>query len=209
MGHSRNRIITILGIATAAAAALLPSQTDAGGPPSVRAKAADASGRKGPLVISYGEGDLAILGGRSADRLVIDRESRDGPVSIDANRPIRLQGDSCRLVTAKRAECDVGNPGAPLVELQDGADWMRIDARIPFLIWGEAGDDTLIGGPRADGLYGVRGDDRLLGRAGPDTLKGGRGQDQLRGSKGGESLDGGPDRDRCTGGQSRDTREAC
>lgn len=46
-------------------------------------------------------------------------------------------------------------------------------------IVGTAGDDQLIGTPRADVLVGLRGDDQIIGRAGNDRICGGRGFDGI------------------------------
>ena len=46
-------------------------------------------------------------------------------------------------------------------------------------IQGEAGDDTITGGGKADPLAGGDGDDRVVGAQGADTMSGGAGNDVL------------------------------
>ena len=69
-------------------------------------------------------------------------------------------------------------------------------------IFGDAGNDTLYGGPLGgddlldggdgnDKLYGGKGDDALFGGPGADLLKGGSGADRLQGGPGNDRLDGG------------------
>jgi RTX calcium-binding nonapeptide repeat (4 copies) len=57
---------------------------------------------------------------------------------------------------------------------------------------GTDGDDTLVGGARADVLVGYAGHDGLYGGGGPDRLLGGAGWDHLYGGNGNDILDGGP-----------------
>ena len=51
-------------------------------------------------------------------------------------------------------------------------------------LYGSTGDDTISGGAGNDKLYGDEGDDLLLGDAGDDTLTGGDGNDTLNGGAG-------------------------
>jgi Ca2+-binding RTX toxin-like protein len=75
--------------------------------------------------------------------------------------------------------------------------------------WGGAGQDLLQGADTnrdagADSLYGQEGDDRLLGLAGADLLDGGDGRDQLSGGLDADTLDGGLGRDALIGGLGAD-----
>lgn len=56
--------------------------------------------------------------------------------------------------------------------------------RVAGDVWGQAGDDLLIGGAKADVLAGGTGDDTLLGGSGADTLTGASGADRLAGGFG-------------------------
>jgi hypothetical protein len=71
----------------------------------------------------------------------------------------------------------------------DGAD--RLDTtQAGGRLYGDAGDDVLVGGDPEDDLDGGAGD---------DTVSGGRGQDRLLGGAGSDALAGGPGGDRLTG----------
>jgi Ca2+-binding RTX toxin-like protein len=51
-------------------------------------------------------------------------------------------------------------------------------------VWGQGGDDLLVGGARGDVLAGGSGDDTLTGGAGADKLTGAAGADRLSGGTG-------------------------
>jgi Ca2+-binding RTX toxin-like protein len=58
-------------------------------------------------------------------------------------------------------------------------------------MYGQLGNDTLVGGELADELSGGVGDDQLFGRKGNDRMDGGEGIDLLSGGLGNDSLTGG------------------
>ncbi|WP_037990670.1 PA14 domain-containing protein [Synechococcus sp. CC9616] len=72
-------------------------------------------------------------------------------------------------------------------------------------IYGDDGNDLLLGGHRNDNLWGENGSDYLIGGPKSDLLRGGNGDDTLTGNEGSDSLNGGPGDDRLDGGQSDDT----
>jgi Ca2+-binding RTX toxin-like protein len=62
----------------------------------------------------------------------------------------------------------------------DGDDFLDGSAAdVPLVIFGGAGNDTLLGGSRNDQLFGGSGNDFLSGGQGRDTLDGGEGDDTL------------------------------
>jgi len=63
-------------------------------------------------------------------------------------------------------------------------------------LFGEAGNDTLIGGSGGDMLVGGDGSDTLLGKGGADSLFGGDGTDTLTGGDANDFMDGGAGNDR-------------
>jgi Ca2+-binding RTX toxin-like protein len=75
---------------------------------------------------------------------------------------------------------------------------------LPVAMTGDAGDDTLIGGGRADILDGGDGNDALFGGAGIDTLTGGAGDDLLQGDADADILDGGQGSDTASWAPSAD-----
>lgn len=77
-----------------------------------------------------------------------------------------------------------------------------------YRVFGNAGNDTLIGATHNDTLLGDQGDDRLIGNEGNDILYGGLGADVLRGGKGNDVLYAGPESngaDTLFGGGGNDT----
>lgn len=84
----------------------------------------------------------------------------------------------------------------------DGAD--KLDAtgmNFPVTMFGEAGNDSLIGGQRDDLFLGGIGNDSALGGSGNDTLTGAAGNDVLLGSGGADLLTGDDGNDRVDGGE--------
>jgi Ca2+-binding RTX toxin-like protein len=97
----------------------------------------------------------------------------------------------------------------------DGNDIVRVDGTVtyPLEIYGESGNDTMIGGDGNDtlsggagknDLAGGNGNDRLYGSNGPDRLYGGNGEDRLYGNGGDDYLEGGNQADRLYGGDGND-----
>ena len=72
-------------------------------------------------------------------------------------------------------------------------------------IIGNGGNDRLFGGADDDRLRGSGNDDTLFGQAGDDRLEGGAGVDDLRGSAGDDILLGGTGGDRLDGQAGNDT----
>ncbi|WP_143671240.1 calcium-binding protein [Streptomyces sp. Ru87] len=79
---------------------------------------------------------------------------------------------------------------------QSGGDGDDLLSAPDYGATGGAGNDTLIGTDADDTLYGGTGHDSLLGRAGDDTLYGNSGNDFLYGGGGTDTLSGGPGSDR-------------
>ncbi|MFM9966368.1 MAG: beta strand repeat-containing protein [Planctomycetaceae bacterium] len=75
---------------------------------------------------------------------------------------------------------------------------------IPVFAFGDAGDDSLIGGRGADTLQGGDGDDVLTGNSGADVLNGNAGEDIISGGAGNDLMNGGDDDDMLDGGADND-----
>ena len=71
--------------------------------------------------------------------------------------------------------------------------------------YGDAGTDTLVGGPYDDELHGGSEDDLLQGNGGVDVLYGEAGDDDLQGGSGDDRLYGGIGADRLLGGSGADS----
>ena len=122
----------------------------------------------------------------------------------------RTQGESGNNILqslewdAKKDVSMYGNAGDDTLIGGDGNDWLD----------GGEGDDTLIGGAGNDKLYGSDGNDLLDGgdgddmldaNGGDDTLIGGAGNDNLNGGAGDDTLIGGAGNDKLYGGAGDDT----
>src|SRR5688500_1982821 len=72
-------------------------------------------------------------------------------------------------------------------------------------VYGDAGNDTVLGGNGTERFEGGDGDDSLDGDAGIDTILGGGGHDTLRGGPGNGSIEGGDGNDYLVGGNGDDS----
>lgn len=77
-----------------------------------------------------------------------------------------------------------------------GDDRFVNTTNLPSQVWGDDGDDTLLGGS---------GDDNLIGGSGNDELRGGAGRDELRGGDDDDAIFGDDDVDDLYGDQGNDT----
>jgi Ca2+-binding RTX toxin-like protein len=128
----------------------------------------------------------------------------------------------CTAITVNQAKCPVATVGVIDIRLGDLDDEAAVDPSIAglgdqfnpgVLIQGDAGNDTLTGGPNVDnGLYGHNnfsfegpGEDKLTGGGLRDYLSGSEGNDELTGSAGRDDLWGGDGADNVDGGAGDDT----
>jgi ELWxxDGT repeat protein len=95
---------------------------------------------------------------------------------------VRINGKSSSFNNADFASIYVGGlKGDDRIELDHS---VTQDAKV----FGDYGNDTLIGGSGNDWIYGARGNDLLFGGAGTDTIQGGDGWNTLVTSEGNDSL---------------------
>jgi hypothetical protein len=99
-----------------------------------------------------------------------------------------------RLTTA----ASLASSGMSLLRSRGGDGDDVLTSEVRSFLYGDLGDDTLIGGDDSDKLFGGAGDDELVGRSRPDVLNGGGGRDELRGGADDDDLTDG-DRDDATG----------
>jgi len=135
-------------------------------------------------------GTLAVAGTGGADTLVIQRDLKRASKIIVIENGVGTKFDAS---TIKRIEM-VGGAGADEITLNDN---LGIISARGATLWGDAGNDTLIGGLAGAVFFG--GDDADLiksssrndtvdGGNGNDTIYGGRGQDLLQGGAGNDSI---------------------
>jgi Ca2+-binding RTX toxin-like protein len=153
-----------------------------------------------------GLGDT-ILGGSGTDRIEIK-----GSVAAtienfsQASGSIEeFQGNGLGILgTAKNNVLDFSGlshyAGVASIDGLAGDDNIKAFATKEAVLFGNTGDDTLIGGNLADKLDGGDGDDSLVGGLEADTLVGGDGDDQLVGDAGKDTLTGGAGADLLIGG---------
>ena len=90
------------------------------------------------------------------------------------------------------------------IYLGEGNDFARVGGQ-RATIFGERGDDLVIGGAADDTIYGGLGNDRLYGSGGPDRIFGDDGNDLIGGGDGNDSqLFGGAGNDSISGGRGND-----
>jgi Ca2+-binding RTX toxin-like protein len=135
-----------------------------------------------------GEGDQVatsvemIVGGFAGDTIVASRDVYGGPGN-----------DSL-----------TGGPETQSLWGGAGNDRIRSGAGQDVDLYGEWGDDRLIGSAFRDDLYGGRGNDALAGRGNRDLLFGGPGDDLIRGGGGSDVLSADAGRDRLFGERGND-----
>jgi Ca2+-binding RTX toxin-like protein len=133
-------------------------------------------------------GVLSVFGDGVGNTIVTSRDAagnilvNGGAVAITGGRPT------------------VANTGSIQVFGQGGNDTIALDetngALPAALLFGGAGNDTLIGGSGNDQLFGGAGNDILEGKGGDDLLFGGDGNDTLTGGTGNDQMFGGAGNDR-------------
>ena len=113
-----------------------------------------------------------------------------------------IQSDAIVVLTVEPG--DETNPYEGWVTGTTGRDFLRGSLFRENQIYGDDGNDIIIGGWRDDQLAGGAGRDRLFGLSGRDSLEGNDGNDFLFGGRGNDELSGGPGRDVLFGGQGTD-----
>ena len=165
-----------------------------------------------------GDGSDVVDGGNGTDTLVVDTASSaadtvsltqsgngdllvgvGGTLVVDATNveEVRIftEGGSDTVIVGSLSNTDVAN-STVYIDLGDGNDTANaaIAARSTEM-YGQAGDDTMIGSAQSDVIDGGSGNDSLYGNLGNDTLFGQDGNDSLQGSAGDDTLYGGTGND--------------
>jgi Ca2+-binding RTX toxin-like protein len=137
---------------------------------------------------SKGTGLLSVFGDNADDSIVASR---------DAAGNILINGGA---VSITGGPSTVNNTATIQVFGGGGNDTIRLDESNGALpgaqLFGEKGNDTLIGGSGNDQLFGGTGNDILLGKGGDDLLFGGSGDDTLTGGAGSDQMFGQAGNDR-------------
>ncbi len=143
----------------------------------------ELNGGDGADSLLGGIGDDSLRGGAGADTLSgeVGSDVLDGGDDFDRINELL---DTNFTITGINLSSSVLGIDAFIaierIQLVGGPSNNFFDARaanVPLLLSGAAGNDTLLGGTRADGIDGGDGDDVLLGGAGADVISGGAGFD--------------------------------
>lgn len=139
-------------------------------------------GGEGNDELSGGGGDDVLVGGPGADRMRGD----DGEDTVDygaRTEPVRLTNDG-KSDDGEKGEDDDVESSIDHAIGGAGNDAIRFDSDWPHRLYGEGGDDQLVGGPKNDLILGGPGNDQLTGAKGVDRMDGGIGNDRLAGADG-------------------------
>jgi len=195
-------VIADLGAGTVrASGGFPPSMTFAGFEDLKALSVSTLIGDDGTNVLEAGQSGV-LRGGGGSDTLISD----NGAAVADFEDAIAVSVD---LV----AGTATGDGDDTLVGIQNvfgslGDDTIVGDDDHPGMLFGEAGDDAIIGGSFEDLLAGGPGKDDLRGRDGLDDLHGGPGHDLLLGAAGADDLFGGRGNDDVRGGSGEDAWDA-
>lgn len=171
-------------------------------------------GNGGDDVLRGGSGPDALVGGDGNDTL--EGGDNDDALRGEAGDDILDGGGGKDLVTYFTA------PDAATVDLAAGSGGTATHGTDTYLsiegafgtkhadtLYGDAGPNSLFGGPGNDLVNGRGGSDLLHGTAGDDQVLGGAGGDLLYGHAGADFLNGQAQKDACYGGGGGGTRLSC
>jgi Ca2+-binding RTX toxin-like protein len=119
-------------------------------------------------------------------------------VTGPGNDTVITFGGSNYILTAGDDDVVLLNGHWETVEAGDGDDNVWALGATSADLFGEAGNDLIVGSPGGDVLSGGDGNDVMLGAGGGDTIMGDAANDQLFGDAGSDQLDGGFGADTCT-----------
>lgn len=146
-----------------------------------------------PITLDATKATVVIQGTADADHVIVWNDSSNqlhvSLQTLSENYTAVFASSSVTLV-----QFSAGN----------GDDIFQNMTSIRSLVWGGAGNDTLIGGSGNDRLYGGADNDILYGGEGDDELRGEDGIDSLFGDAGNDLLLGGTGNDRLFGGADND-----
>lgn len=167
-----------------------------------------ATRRRNALQLERLESRLALTAGISFDARsrVLAIEGTDGAdvvtVAVQGSRVVATLQTPDGTTTRSLAASSVARIDVALLA---GDDSFTNSTRVPSVVDGGLGDDSLVGGSGNDRLLGGAGRDAIEGRGGNDTLIGGDGDDRLEGGDGADSLDAGDGMDALLGGAGNDS----
>ena len=158
------------------------------------------------------DGVISAIGEKSAAIEVTGQifQTPDGTVQSSElifDNAGEVYGDWWSYRSLRNGNDHVTNTGILSGDVELGVDDDIYDGQggeIIGTVFGDFGQDVLIGGALSDSLSGGSDADRLIGNGGADVLDGGDGADVMRGGEGADQMDGGSGADVMTGGLGRD-----
>ena len=176
------------------------------------------TGERGSDRLVGGPGDDSLLGRVGKDWLV-GRRGRDAlEGSLGSDELIGGLDKDYRILGGGGRDLIEGGPGNEYhLEGGDGSDVIKAGSDRDR-VYGQAGDDRLLGQGSMDSLFGGEGDDHVIagkgrdevrGEPGDDHLEGSAGNDLIFGHEGDDHLDGDAGNDSCNPGTGHNTKEDC
>ncbi len=175
----------------------------------------------GDSVDSFGGGEgsdsFEFIGSNSANTFNVGQAAGRLTVSIDTttqslSSDIELVQVTARGGTDRINIADLSGVGATELRLNAGTGNDRVQAEagaklggVLLRVFGEAGNDLLVGTDSAELLNGGDGNDTLIGNDGTDTLNGDAGDDSIDGGAGSDVIDGGDGLSTIDGGDGDDS----
>ena len=155
-----------------------------------------STGVRIPIVV-----DLAA----ESDSLTVFGNSRDNSISVGREGLTLAKASTQPDIVSTEVESVIVKSGQGRDVLTASGSPLVGEPRTDGVsLYGDAGEDLVIGGPANDFLNGGSGDDAISGRAGNDRLRGDEGKNVLRGEAGNDSLAGSSKRDRMIGAAGAD-----
>lgn len=125
---------------------------------------------------------------KKQNRVVVTRSGNT--ITVDDRVAIKA-GPGCKAVKKDKTKVTCRTAKAPTllrVYTYDAADSITNRTNLPLSASGGAGNDTILGGPANDALYGDAGNDTLSGNGGNDGIWGDVGNDRISGGDGNDRL---------------------
>ena len=131
---------------------------------------------------------------------ILGTDESENLSGTDGDDVIRGFGGNDRIITNNGQDTVYGGPGNDEINgyLTGENSWVRWDSDGPLLLFGDQGDDVIIGSSSSDEIYGGDGNDFVVGQTGNDFVDGGDGEDAIYGIEGDNLLIGGDGNDYIT-----------
>ncbi len=163
----------------------------------------------GDLHVNFGNGDDHFLGGSGDDEVrggggydhIVGNEGNDLLFGGEGGANLFAGEGNDAINTGTLPGDAYGGSGKDVIDASQVTAWRAI-------VFGDDGDDRIIGGTAGIWAFGGHGNDTVTGAKGFDTLEGGSGKDRLDGGGGSDTLLGGDGNDALRGDGEIDTLAA-